>query len=190
MPQATENIGRGKPSPPPAVFHNPLSHAMHTDTTAAGLQLALVESQHKAEKRRRQWHREELHVIGRLLMGTVFLVAAIAKMSAFSTTADALADAGLTATSLLLGVGIALELVGGLSLLAGWGSRYAAVGLMAYLAAVTILVNNNFALEMNREAAMMNLGLCAGLFMLISRGSGLLSLDSWLQHRRMRRYAA
>lgn len=172
--------------PPPAT--RPLSHPMHRDSAAAGIDLALVEAEHRVAHQREQWRHAELYAFGRMLFGSVFLIAALAKLAHFAPTAQGMETLGLTDVSLLLGFGIGAELVGGLLVLLGFRTRAAALGLVAYLASVTLLVNHDFALEMNREAALMNLGMVAGLLLLFGHGSGALSVDRWLARRTSRRF--
>lgn len=169
--------------------YHPHAHLMHHDSGAAGLELALVEAEEKIEKERKQWHRGELYAVGRVMFALVFLVAAAFKIARFDATVDSLTDLGLADAPMLLGVGIAVEVIGGVMLLAGLWTRTVAIGLIAYLAIITLLVNSNLTLEMNRESAWMNLASCGALFMLLAHGSGVLSLDRWLEHRRARRAA-
>src|SRR5688572_31911986 len=71
--------------------------------------------------------------IGRALLGALFLVSGIGKIFGFAGVAGWMASAGLPFASLLLGLTIAIEVIGGLLLIIGWHSRWAALALAAFL---------------------------------------------------------
>ncbi len=164
------------------------AHHLHRDPQAARLALNARDRDERRERdnrRRRQLH---LHLVGRVLMAGVFLFSAVAKLLAFDATARAMAATGLHDVELLLGLAIGLELVGGAALAAGYKVRAVAVGLIAYVATVTLLMHGDFAVAANRSFALANVAFVGGLMLLISHGAGELSADAGLARRDARRY--
>ena len=77
--------------------------------------------------------------LGRALLGALFLISGIGKIFGFAGVAGWMASAGLPFASLLLGLTIAIEVIGGLLLIIGWHSRWAALALAAFLVPVTAI---------------------------------------------------
>ena len=77
--------------------------------------------------------------IGRALLGALFVVSGIGKIFGFAGVAGWMASAGLPFASLLLTLTIAIEVIGGLLLVIGWQSRWAALALAAFLVPVTAI---------------------------------------------------
>lgn len=160
---------------------------MHHDSGAAAQALAAVEMVNRISKGRRQWHRSQLYVVGRLILAALFIASGLAKIVYFSATEQRMLDVGLNDTALLIRVAIGVELLGGLMLAVGYRGRTVAVGLIAYLASVTVLAHHDFTLEINRVYALASLAFTGGLTMVIAHGSGVLSADRYLEHRRSQR---
>lgn len=77
--------------------------------------------------------------IGSALLGALFLISGIGKIFGFAGVAGWMASAGLPFASLLLALTIAIEVTGGLLLIIGWQSRWAALALAAFLVPVTAI---------------------------------------------------
>ena len=82
-----------------------------------------------------------LYWLGRALLGSLFLISGLLKMSSFSGYAAWLASADLPAPGLLLMLTIALEIAGGLMLISGWNARWAAVALGIFLVPTTLILH-------------------------------------------------
>jgi putative oxidoreductase len=160
----------------------------HHDPMAARHALADVEREQRARKQAVRRRRTYLHVAGRVLLGGMLLTTGLAKALSFDSTARAMDALGLASPALLLSVAIGIELFGGLLLALGLRVREVAVGLMAYLLAVTLNVNGDLTLEVNRAMVVANVGVLGALVMLWSHGAGTLSLDRALALRQARRY--
>lgn len=153
--------------------------AMHHDSCAA--QLAVAE--HEVEQRRRhnlQQHRQaRLYALGRVLVAAIFIVSAVAKILSYSATLSALTDT-LAEPRVLLPIGIGIELLGGAMLLAGLRARRVAMGLIGYLAAITLLLLTDLSNPFIRSAALSNLAFAGALLMIVAHGAGALSVDRFL----------
>lgn len=90
---------------------------------------------------------KNLFPVGRALLGVLFVISGINKMFAFSYVAGWMASAGLPLASLLLVLTIIVEVGGGLSLITGIQSRYAAIVLALFLVPVTLVFHNFWAAD-------------------------------------------
>lgn len=157
--------------------HHLGAHALHHDSDAARLAVE-QETQRELEQQRRERTREErAWVAGRLLMGLVFLVAAVGKAATFGDTSRLLADHGFAGPSLLLALAISVELTGGVFLAMGLEVRRASIALIGWVALVTVLVHLDLTQAINRAAVVSNLAIAAGLLLLAARGAGAASAD-------------
>ena len=80
-------------------------------------------------------------VIGRLLIGGVFAISGIGLIAGFGPVSQLMAAKGVPAPSVLLGVTIAVWLVGGGMLIAGYRQRFAGLALSAFMVPVTLYVH-------------------------------------------------
>ena len=112
--------------------------------------------------------------------GHAHVTIAIVKMVRFDEIRNILVDAGFDDASVLLAFAISIELVGGVMLGLGYQVRIAAAGLLAYLAALTVLIHADVALSQN----VANLASTAGLLMVIAQGSGPFSVEGLVERRR------
>lgn len=81
------------------------------------------------------------------LVGLLFLVAGYNKIGAFDYVAGWMSAMGLPATSLLLALTIALEIVAGMMLILGVKTRWAALALAAFLIPTTLIFHNFWAVD-------------------------------------------
>ena len=100
-------------------------------------------------------------IVGRVLIGILFIVSGISKLMDIGMTADMLAGAGLP-RGFALPVGL-FELVAGLCLAAGLAVRLMAVLLALFTAATILFFHNRFTDPAQGFAALKNLALIGGL---------------------------
>ena len=179
MSQSVIQVHRGEVADNP----HPAHHACHHDPQGAALAVAQEEVDRREEKQRLKSRRTAFYVAGRELVAALFIGSAIAKVVHFSTTQKAMADFDLPDSGLLLTLAIAVELACGAMLALGYKTRRTAVGLIAYLAAVTLLIHRNVSVDLNRSFALANLAICGGLLMLVAHGAGAFSLDKLFERR-------
>lgn len=168
--------------------HHPRVSAVHHDAEAARWALAQEEARGHLRRKRASARRSYAYAIGRMLLAAPFLVGAVAKLFTFDAAAESLADLGLSAVRMLVGIAIAVELLGGLALILGYQVRRVAVLLVGYLAAVTLLVHSDFSVGANVSFALANLALAGALVMTFGHGAGVLSIDH-LRERKAREHA-
>jgi putative oxidoreductase len=122
----------------------------------------------------------------RLALAAIFIHSGFGKLASPEGAAGYIASKGLPAPLLLaVGAGV-VELLGGLALVAGLRTRWAAVALALFLVPTTFFFHNPSGLEgaaaqMQAIQIYKNLAIAGGLLMLASWGAGPLSLDA--RHR-------
>lgn len=122
-------------------------------------------------------------LLGRMLLSLIFLASAYWKIMYWSGNVEMMTEKEMPAASLLLGLAVVVELVGGLALLAGFQARVAALTLFLYLIPVTLLFHNFLGLEGPERRAqevnlLKNLAIMGGLAVVFGLGAGPLSVDA------------
>jgi putative oxidoreductase len=117
---------------------------------------------------------------GRFGLGAIFLVSGLGKLASWSGTVAYAGSKGVPA--ILLAGAVALEVVGGLSLLAGWKTRWGTIALLAFLVPVTLVFHGFWAYQ-GAEAQLQtiqflkNVSIGGGLLVVLAVGPGALSVD-------------
>jgi putative oxidoreductase len=111
---------------------------------------------------------ETLWLLGRLLLGGLFVVAGIRHFFVFGGVQQAIAARGVPFAGLVLVAGSGFELLAGTLLMAGVAVVYAALGLALFTAAASVMLLNFWGMEgAAREAAInawqSNLAVVGGL---------------------------
>ena len=125
---------------------------------------------------------DTLALIGRVLIAYLFVPAGWGKIAGFSGVAGYIASKGVPLPELCAAIAIAAEFGLGLLLLIGWKARWAALGLAVFVAVITPIFHNYWAMPaaqqmMNMQAFDKNLAIVGGLLLLSAFGAGSLSLD-------------
>jgi putative oxidoreductase len=156
--------------------------AIHHDPASAALAFAQYEAeqrQHHEQVRNRQ---VQYYAAGRIFVSTLFVTSAVAKMLQYKDTVTALGNT-LTDANMLLPFAIGIELIGGIALALGYQTRRIAIGLIGYLAAVTLLLNSDLSNPLNRSMALANFAFAGALLMIVGHGGGALSIDRFLERK-------
>lgn len=124
-------------------------------------------------------------LIARLGLSLIFILAGISKLAAWHASASALAVHGIAPG--LLPLVIIIELGGGLLVLCGLITRWAAALLCIYAIVGTIGLHANFADHTQWTNFMQHLAIAGGFLVLAVHGPGGLSLDAWRKRRRQRK---
>jgi putative oxidoreductase len=117
---------------------------------------------------------------GRFGLGAIFLVSGLGKLASWSGTVAYAGSKGVPA--ILLAGAVALEVVGGLSLLLGWKTRWGTIALLAFLVPVTLVFHGFWAYQ-GAEAQLQtiqflkNVSIGGGLLVVLAAGPGALSVD-------------
>jgi len=122
-------------------------------------------------------------LVGRILLGLIFVLSGLAKISGFDGTAGFIASKGLPLPQLVAALTIVVELGGGLALMAGLYTRQAVVALAAFSLLAGIIFHNFWAVPQAEQMAqqinfMKNLAIAGGMLVLAAFGPGRLSLDA------------
>ena len=120
-----------------------------------------------------------IELIGRILLGHIFLMAGFSKIGAgYAGTAGYMDSMGVPGA--LLPAVIILEIVGGLMVIVGFKVKWAAYALAGFTVVAGIIFHSNFADQMQMILFMKNMSITGGLLLLSTYGSGQLSLDNKL----------
>jgi putative oxidoreductase len=118
-----------------------------------------------------------LPLIGRVLIGLPFAVSGLGKLAAYGPTTAMIAAAGLPIPPLAYIVAVALELGGGLLLIAGYQVRPVALALAVFCVAAGVAFHSNFADQNQMIHFLKNVMMAGGLLQITAFGAGALSLD-------------
>jgi len=112
--------------------------------------------------------------LGRALLAVIFIIAGWNKIVGYDGTVSYMQAFGLPA--LLLPLVIALELGGGLALLAGVLARWMALALALFSVAAAVIFHTNFGDQMQMTMFLKNIAIAGGLLLVFAYGPGRLSL--------------
>ena len=112
---------------------------------------------------------------GRILLASLFLLAGLNKLGAYSATAAYMSSAGVPGA--LLPAVIATEVLGALAIILGWKTRVAATLLAGFSLLTAFTFHNNFADQIQMIMFLKNVSIAGGFLLLIANGAGPLSID-------------
>lgn len=121
-----------------------------------------------------------LPLIGRVLIGLPFAMSGLGKLAAYGKTTAIIAAVGLPVPPLAYIVAVALELGGGLLLIAGYQARMVSFALAVFCVAAGVAFHNNFADQNQMIHFLKNVMMAGGLLQIAAFGAGALSLDNRL----------
>lgn len=114
-------------------------------------------------------------LVGRILLALMFVLGGYSKIGGYGGTQQFMASAGVPA--ILLPLVIAVELLGGLMVVVGWKTRYAAIALAGFTLVATLLFHMNWAQPMQYLLFMKNVSVIGGFLVLFAAGPGRWSVD-------------
>lgn len=120
--------------------------------------------------------------VGRIALAVIFVMSGAMKFMDLGGTAAAIASKGLPAPLVLAGLAAATELGGGLLIVLGWQTRWAALALALFTLAAAYLFHDFWHMEGGARAdnmihALKNLSIFGGFLMLAAVGAGRYSID-------------
>ena len=115
-------------------------------------------------------------LIARILLATMFVLAGLQKIGAYSGTVQYMEAFGLP--GFLLPFVIALEVAGGVAIIAGFMTRWAALALAGFTLVAGVVFHFDFSDQMQSILFMKNLSITGGLIVLAAHGAGAWSLDA------------
>lgn len=122
-------------------------------------------------------------LLARLLLAALFLPAGISKISGFAGTAGYIGSVGLPLPELGAAIAIAVEVLGGIALIIGLGTRWAALALAVFTLVASVFFHAYWAMPAEQQMVqqlmfMKNIGVVGGLLALAAFGAGAFSLDA------------
>ena len=123
-----------------------------------------------------------LTLIGRVLLGLIFLVSGVHKIADPHGTQQYMAMMGMTSMTTLLYLGaVAVELAGALSLLLGYRARIGGWLLFAFLIPTTLIFHTHLGDPNQLIHFLKNLSMMGGLLYVAHYGAGRYSMDAGLE---------
>lgn len=119
-----------------------------------------------------------LALCARILMAAIFLLSGISKLADPSVAVGYIASVGLPLPTLGLILAISVEILGGLALILGYRTRWAAVALAVFSLATAFAFHNQFGDQNQLIHFLKNLAIAGGLLQIAAFGPGNLSLDA------------
>jgi putative oxidoreductase len=121
-------------------------------------------------------------LVGRILLGVVFIPAGFNKIGGFSGTAGYIASKGLPLPEVGAAIAIAVELIAGIALVVGWKTRWAALALAVFTLVATVFFHAFWAVPPEQHMTqylmfMKNVGIVGGLLAFYAFGPGRMSID-------------
>lgn len=125
---------------------------------------------------------DTLALIGRIVLAWFFVPAGWGKIAGFSGTVGYATSAGLPLPEVGVALAIAIELVGGLMLLVGFKTRWAALAIALFCVVAAFFFHNYWAMPeaqqmMQKLNFTKNIAIAAGLLGFAAFGAGRWSLD-------------
>ena len=111
-------------------------------------------------------------LLARVLLGLIFVMSGISKITGFESTQEQMASHGMPLTALLLVGAIVIEILGGLSVLLGLWARAGSVALIVFLIPATLIFHTDFSQQTQVIMFLKNLSIMGGLLMVVAYGSG------------------
>ena len=124
-------------------------------------------------------------LIGRVLLVLIFVNSGIGKIGNFEGTAQYMAQHGMPYTSFFLAGAIFLELVGSITVILGYFTRFGALLLIIFLIPTTLIFHTNFADQGQMIMFMKNVSMLGGCLILLAQGAGRFSLDYLLRGKKL-----
>lgn len=126
---------------------------------------------------------DPLALAGRLLMALLFLPAGIDKVTGFAGTVGYISSVGLPMPQLGAVVALVVEIVGGVALIAGYGTRAAAIVLAAFTLVASFFFHAYWAVPADQQLIPQllfykNMAVIGGLLTIAAWGAGAWSVDA------------
>lgn len=122
-------------------------------------------------------------LVGRIGLSAIFILSGIGKLGAgYALTQSYMESMGVPGG--LLPLVILAEVAGGLAVLSGFLTRWAAIGLALFSIASAFLFHFQLADQGQFVHFFKNLAMAGGFLVLAAQGAGAFSIDSWWASRR------
>ena len=119
---------------------------------------------------------------GRILLALIFVISGYNKLVGFDGTVGYIASKGLPLPQLAAAAAITIELIGGILLVIGWQTRWAATAIFLFLIPTTLIFHPFWAVAAGKQIEMIqfmkNLCIMGGMLYVMAFGAGPLSVDN------------
>ena len=124
-----------------------------------------------------------LSLTSRILLALLFIPAGISKLTGFGGTVGYISSVGLPLPELAAAAALTLEIVGGLAILFGLGTRFAALALGFFTLVASFLFHNFWSVPESQQFMQQllfykNIAVVGGLLSLAAWGAGAWSVDA------------
>jgi putative oxidoreductase len=117
-----------------------------------------------------------LYPVARVLMAQIFLLAGLQKIAGYAGTQGYMESMGVPGA--LLPLVILTEVGGGIALIVGWRTRWAAAALALFTLLTAAIFHTNFSDGTQMIMFMKNLSIAGGLLFIAAHGAGAYALDT------------
>ena len=122
-------------------------------------------------------------LVGRILLAALFLPAGIGKLTGFAGTVGYITSVGLPLPQVAAAFALVIEIVGGIALITGFGTRFAALALAVFTVVASVFFHNYWAVPAEQQMIQQlmffkNIAVVGGLLTLAAWGAGSWSLDA------------
>ena len=117
-------------------------------------------------------------LVSRIFLAILFLVSGLGMLASPGGFAGYMGAIGMPAPMLVTWLVIALKVLGGLALVAGFQTRYVAYAFAAFCVATAFLGHFDFADQNQMTAFLKNIGLAGGFLLLSVTGAGAYAIDA------------
>jgi len=124
-----------------------------------------------------------LALIGRILLALIFITSGFGKIAGFAGTAGYIASKGLPLASVVAALTIVVELGGGLAILFGFATRWAALALAVFCVLAAFIFHAYWGVPADQVMGQQinfwkNISIAGGFLMLTAFGPGGISIDA------------
>ncbi len=124
-----------------------------------------------------------LALAGRILLAWLFIPAGLGKLTGFAGSVAYAASSGMPMAQVAVAIGLLIEIVGGIALLIGWGTRWAAIALAVFVLVASFFLHSFWSVPAEQVGLQQlmfykNLAIIGGLLAFAAFGAGGLSLDA------------
>ena len=121
-------------------------------------------------------------LVGRILLAFIFVLSGAGKIRGFEGTVGYIASKGLPMPQVLTIATIIVELGGGILLVLGWKTRWAAAALLIFTGLAALLFHNFWAVPADQAQGQMinfmkNIAIMGGMLYVVVHGAGPVSAD-------------